>query len=221
MAVAGGSYGVAMLFAPTCPLCRTRGQALCAGCLKHLKPVESSSSPPGVDLDRSLFSYEGRARRLITGLKYANNRATLPTLSRALAHLATEGSTARCDVVTWVPTTAVRRRRRGFDQAELLARAVAKELSLPARSLLVHRPGPAQTGRDLAARRLGPAFSYRDRSPDRVLLVDDVVTSGATASAAAMALRAAGAGFVVLVTVARTPRRRAEVDLQRSGDDMA
>ncbi|HEX8771251.1 MAG TPA: phosphoribosyltransferase family protein, partial [Acidimicrobiales bacterium] len=96
--------------------------------------------------------------------------------------------------MTWAPTTGARRRERGFDQAELLARAVARRLGLPCRRLLRRRPGPAQTGRDREGRQSGPAFTTRRvTGPARVLLVDDIVTTGATVSAAARALRAAGA----------------------------
>lgn len=203
---------MAMFLALTCPLCGTRGQAPCHGCLVHLRAPVAAPSPPGIDLDRSLFSYEGRARRLVTGLKYGNNRALIPGLARALADLVSGPPTETFDVVTWVPTTAVRRRQRGFDQSALLARAVAGELALPSRALLAHRPGPAQTGRDLRSRRSGPEMSSLGRSPARVLLVDDVVTSGATASAAAKALRDAGAKVVVLLTIARTPRKRSMDD---------
>lgn len=199
---------MAMFLALTCPLCGARGQALCDGCLIHLKAAVTLPSPPGIDLDRSLFSYEGRARRLVTGLKYGNNRALIPGLARALADLVRGEPIETFDMVTWVPTTAVRRRQRGFDQSALLARAVAGELALPSRALLAHRPGPAQTGRDLRSRRSGPAMSALGRSPARVLLVDDVVTSGATASAAARALHHAGAEGIVLVTIARTPPKR-------------
>jgi predicted amidophosphoribosyltransferase len=111
------------------------------------------------------------------------------------------------DIVTWAPTTAVRRRQRGFDQAELLARAVARRLGLPCRSLLARRPGPPQTGRALAERRGGPGFRPRRAVSGRsVLIVDDVVTSGSTAAAAAGALRSAGARSVVVLAAARTPR---------------
>jgi predicted amidophosphoribosyltransferase len=120
--------------------------------------------------------------------------------------------TGTIDVVTWAPTTPVRLRGRGFDQARLLARAVARRRGLPCRPLLRRWAGPAQTGRDAAARRAGPLFSasgpVRGR---RVLLVDDVVTTGATVSAAARALREAGAIEVHVVAAARTPSTRGHV----------
>jgi predicted amidophosphoribosyltransferase len=115
-------------------------------------------------------------------------------------------------VVTWIPTTGVRRRRRGFDQAGLLARAVARRWSIPSRSLLRRVDGPAQTGRSLVDRREGVAVvarasaaTYRGRP---VILVDDVVTTGATLRSGAAALRLAGIPWIGAVAVARTPRSR-------------
>ena len=71
------------------------------------------------------------------------------------------------DVVTWAPTTAARRRQRGFDQAELLARALARRLHVPCRRLLLRPPGNAQTGQPLDVRRAGPAFHPARPSPAR------------------------------------------------------
>jgi competence protein ComFC len=116
------------------------------------------------------------------------------------------------DVVTWAPTSKDRRRRRGFDQAELLARRVARELGLPSAALLRRAHGPPQTGRLAAERRVGPAFVVvAARVPSHVLVVDDVVTTGATLTAAARALRHAGAATVVGVAAARTPLKTRRV----------
>ena len=160
--------------------------------------------PPGVDRCAALLEYAGAGRELVARLKYRNARTSLGFLADGMARLAAEWE---IDVVTWVPTAPARRRRRGFDQAELLARAVARRLGRPCRPLLRRLPGPAQTGRPLADRRRGPSFVIRGRPPQQVLLVDDVTTTGATAAAAARVLRHAGAARVQLLTAARTPSR--------------
>jgi predicted amidophosphoribosyltransferase len=108
-------------------------------------------------------------------------------------------------VVTWAPTAPARRRGRGFDQAELLARAIASRWRRPCRALLVRAAGPPQTGRDALARRTPAGFRARARATRTVVLVDDVMTTGATLTAAARALRDGGADQVIAVTAARTP----------------
>ncbi len=142
-------------------------------------------------------------------LKYRNARSALRWIA---ARQAEQVRRARVpvDAVTWIPTTAQRRRARGFDQAELLARGVARHLRRPCRRLLDRAPGPAQTGRSAAERRAGPRLRVVARAdvPDHVLVVDDVVTTGASATAAADALRRGGAAFVMVSAVARTPLKR-------------
>jgi predicted amidophosphoribosyltransferase len=156
-----------------------------------------------------MLAYGGAGRELVARLKYRNARASVGYLARGMAALVVRGEV---DVVTWAPTTPARLRARGFDQARLLARGVARRLALPCRPLLRRLPGPGQTGRDAAARYAGPEFApRRSLRGARVLLVDDVVTTGATVSAAARALRSAGAGEVRVVAAARTPPSRRHV----------
>jgi predicted amidophosphoribosyltransferase len=166
-------------------------------------------APPPAGVDRWLapFAYEGVARELVARVKYWRARATVPWLATQMARLVVAaGADIDAGVATWAPTTTSRRYARGFDHAEILARAVARELGLRARSTLRRRPGPPQTGRPAGARRVGPQFDSRHGVvPARVLLVDDVATTGATIAAAADALRRAGAASVVAVTAARTP----------------
>lgn len=162
---------------------------------------------PGIDECRALWRYEGPVKQLVADLKYRNDRRALSRLADGMAALLEPPAGA---IVTWIPTTVARRRRRGFDQAALLARAVARRWDVPCADLLARRPGPAQTGQSLVDRQRAVAVVVRTRTrqplAEPVVLVDDVVTTGATLRSGAHALRAAGAPWIGAVTLARTPR---------------
>lgn len=156
-------------------------------------------------------AYEGRVRQLILGLKYHNERMTARLLADVLVSQFISDY-RNADVVTWAPTSKQRRRERGHDQAELIARAVARLICRPCRSLLVRESLTAQTGASRQQRLDGPKFRARSiRGHLHVLVVDDVVTTGATLRAASHALTSAGALRVTTVAVAATaapmPRR--------------
>jgi ComF family protein len=195
-------------FPASCPGCGRAAEPVCDACARTLRAPPASPPPTGVDRWLAAFAYEGVARELVARVKYWRMRSTVPWLATHMARLVVAaGADVDVGVVTWAPTTTPRRHARGFDHAELLARAVARELGLRARPTLRRRPGPPQTGRPAAARRAGPQFDARHGAvPARVLLVDDVATTGATIAAAADALRRAGATSVVAVAAARTPR---------------
>jgi predicted amidophosphoribosyltransferase len=197
-----------LLLPAACPGCAAPAAGLCPACRSTLRPAPATGPPPGVDWWVSAFVYEGVLRELVGKVKYRGAHAGWAGLGEALAAtVAASAGAAELQVVTWPPTTADRRRQRGFDQAELLARRVAGELSLPARCLLRRLPGPAQTGRDRRARAGdGPAFAAAPAARGtRLLLVDDVATTGTTLASAAAALRGAGAVTVAAATAARTP----------------
>lgn len=163
--------------------------------------------PDGLDGFGSLFAYQGAARRLVVDLKYRNARTIVRVVAPPLAELARTAvlDGPPIDAVTWAPTSAARRRGRGYDQARLLAEAVARELRLPSRRLLDRRGAAPQTGQTRQQRLDGPTFVPRARVPASVLLIDDVRTSGATLSAAARALRRRGAIWIIAVCLAQTP----------------
>ncbi|HEX2192585.1 MAG TPA: hypothetical protein VHH09_05285, partial [Acidimicrobiales bacterium] len=133
-----------MLLPTSCPVCGAMGPAPCSRCARALEPAPALGRPPGVDSCVAAFAYAGAGRELVARLKYRNARVAIPFLAARMAALV-DG--APVDVVTWAPTSAIRRRRRGFDQARLLARAVARRAGVPCRSLLRRAPGPARLGR--------------------------------------------------------------------------
>jgi predicted amidophosphoribosyltransferase len=192
-----------LLLPARCPVCRARATAPCRPCEPPSAPA--LPAPPGVDRCHAAFAYDGAGVDVVAALKFRAERAALAWVALVLA---SRVDTRGIDVVTWVPTTAARRRHRGGDHAERLARAVAGRLGFPVRRLLVRRPGPAQAGRGAVARRAGPALAAARRSPPGVLVVDDVVTTGGSVAAAARALRAAGATRIVVAAAARTPAGR-------------
>jgi len=176
---------------------------VCDACLDELRaPAGPAPVVPGLWACASLFVFEGRGRDLVVSLKYGNGRALGHLLGTAMAALV---DPSQIEVVTWAPTSRSRRGRRGYDQSRLLAVAVGRALGRPSRRLLRRGPGPPQTGRSLAQRQAGPHFVAIGSGPARVLLIDDVVTTGATLRAAASALHQAGTEQIWGLTAARTP----------------
>jgi ComF family protein len=156
------------------------------------------------------LDYAGTARDLVIALKFGGHpRAALP-LAEAL-HAAVEAAGTPGDVIVPVPLSRRRERERGYNQALVLARALSRGcgVALDARALRRRRHTRRQSGLTRAARRRGPrgAFVARaERVGGRcVLLVDDVLTSGATLRACAVALRRAGAASVTAAVACRSP----------------
>jgi predicted amidophosphoribosyltransferase len=195
---------VASLLPLRCPGCGVAAEPVCGRCAATMRPAPSDAPPRAVDAWGAPFAYDGVARELVARVKYRGAHAATRWLAREMVMLVAPPVPA---VVTWAPTTAARRRARGFDHAELLAAAVARLLGRPLRRLLARGAGDPQTGRPAAERRIGPTFSARAPVAPSVLLVDDVATTGATVAAAATALRTGGASRVVVLTAARTPAR--------------
>jgi predicted amidophosphoribosyltransferase len=153
-------------------------------------------------------AYEGPARDLVRALKFEGALG----VADAMAGLVVASAPADMLSVPLVPVALhpARLRRRAFNQAGVLAEAIAVRAQQPVLDCLVRRGSDdRQVGRGRAARLAGPAgaFVATGAVPDRLALVDDVVTTGATLAACARALRAGGARQVVALSFARTPGR--------------
>lgn len=203
-----------MLFEVRCPGCNALGWCPCAGCIEALVDPEPATVP-GAQSVALLFAHDDVGREFVHALKYRGERAIARWLgdSLVLAHLDARAEEAPIDTVTWAPTTAAHRRARGFDQAETLARATARALRARPMRLLRRIGGTAQSGASREARLAGPRFEGRARAAGhRILLVDDVVTTGATLRVATAALVDAGAAAVHVAACARRGRDRVSAD---------
>jgi predicted amidophosphoribosyltransferase len=157
-----------------------------------------------MDVARAPFLFHGPARHAVHRLKFAGWRPVASALAGAM--VAVWPPAAEIDAITWVPLSRRRLAERGFDQARALAEVVGTATSLSAVRLLERTVDqPPQAKRAGAERRAAMADAFRPvgSCPSRVLLVDDVLTTGATAGACARALRAAGARHVTVLTAAR------------------
>ena len=210
-----------LLFPPKCPFC---GRVLdvpgiCDACRRELPWTEGDEAlrrlHDGLRCAAPLW-YEGLAREGLHRFKFQGMSSAAGPLGELVARCAAEQFSGEFDTVTWVPVSRRRLRQRGYDQARLLAERACRLWDTAPEQLLcktVHNP--AQSGlKDAGARRDNVRNVYVPADPARirerrVLLVDDICTTGATLSACARVLREAGAADVVCAAAALT-RLRAE-----------
>lgn len=202
-----------LLFPPKCPFC---GRVLdrpgvCGACEADLPWVPDGEAVrilgDGFPCASPLW-YEGAARRGILEFKFQGNSAAAGPFGELLARCAAERFSGEFDTVTWAPVSGKRLRKRGYDQAELLARAACRLWDTkPLKLLEKRRDNPAQSGLDSAEERWANVREIYRALPEaagrRILLVDDICTTGATLLACAAALREAGAESVLCCTLAR------------------
>jgi len=209
-----------LVLPPVCPGCGREGEVLCSSCLVPLR--RRVNEPPGIplglpgDLPTGIVQLEwcgaftGPVRAALHALKYEGERRLEAPLGQALAERWRRVA-AGGDVLVPVPIHAAKLRERGFNQAHSLARVAGHGLGLPVVGGLERREATVAQhalGRGARARNVGGAFAVRRDLRDQLrgrwaVLVDDVVTTGATLAGCAAALEGAGVLAVSALAVAR------------------
>lgn len=203
-----------MLFPPKCVLCgkvlEKEETDLCRVCR-----VDAPEYPSGkrklqfLDSFAAVWYYEGNVRRSLLRYKFYNARSFAAPYGRLLAMKLMREHPEGFDVLTWVPVSRLRKLRRGYDQVELLAKAAGRELGMTPVPLLkkVRNNRKQSTVVGTAERRANVLGVYRELDPQairgkRILLLDDILTTGATAGECARVLLTAGAKEVHCAVIA-------------------
>lgn len=205
-----------LLYPSKCPFCghilELGEEDLCASCQETLPWTQAGEDKAveGCDICLSPAWYRDGIRAGIHRYKFHGGQGHARLFGALMAQCLSDRWDEPVDLVTWVPLHPKRKRERGYDQAELLARRVGGLAGLPVAATLEKACATAVQSHTVgdAARRANVHGAYRtlpgiDLSGRRLLLVDDVVTSGATLSECAAALRGAGAESVTGLTFAR------------------
>ncbi len=204
-----------LLFPPKCMLCgsllKKEEQTLCRDCTYGELP-EITGSPEKVPFFKECvapFHYETPIRDAILRLKFHGMQSYAEQFAAWMAVLVKEKLAGKYDVISWVPCSRLRKWTRGFDQAKLLAQALAKELDMDAISTLkkIRNNRKQSTISNPAARRANVLGVYKVPNPEfvrgkRILLIDDVLTTGATLSECGKMLQMAGSGELMCAVVA-------------------
>ena len=203
-----------LIFPPKCPFCGVlleKGELLCLECQKALPWLSGTAEETQVELTAgciSLLRYEGKVREAVHRYKFGGESALSRSLGGLMAQRMKEKGVV-VDLISWTSVSKRRRRERGYDQAELLACEMGKVLGLPVLRTVDKAHRPAQSGiEDKDERKANLLGAYTAVEPESfrgkvVLLVDDVVTTGATLSECAKTLRLAGAEAVSCIALAR------------------
>lgn len=209
-----------VLFPPRCVFCRkiskTDGPSICPDCRASLPFLTGTAAETKGDFFDVCFSplrYEGSVRSAVHRFKFKNAVGYADCFGSLLADCIRENLAGQYDIISWVPLSETRRKKRGYDQAFLLAQAAALSLDDIAVELLVrHTDAAAQSSLTDRSERLANVMGvYAAPDPElvadrRILLIDDVVTTGATLSECARTLLTAGARSVVCCALAKAGR---------------
>ena len=211
------SWLLDLLFPPKCVFCgkllATGERDFCARCQKELPWLEG----PAAEQKGEFFSlcaaplrYQGVVRDSIRRYKFKGRQGYHKAYGKLVAQCVHDHLAGKYDLITWVPLSDKRKKERGYDQAFLLASAAALELGdVAVETLRKRRNTAAQSGiQGEEERRANVLGAYEGVDPDlvkgkRVLLVDDIITTGSTIAECARILRTLGASDVVCATLAR------------------
>ena len=205
----------ALLFPPKCPLCGkllTKDETdLC-----HICRVEAPAHPakgkniPFVAQSCVLWYYKDNVRDSLHRYKFSGRQSYAPVYGRLLA-MKLRQELPDFDILTWIPISSRRLRKRGYDQVELLANAIGEELGIaPVKTLTKIRDNKPQSRlSSLPARKANVLGVYQAFEParfagKRVLLLDDIVTTGSTVGEASRVLLTAGAKEILCGAIAAT-----------------
>lgn len=193
-----------LFFPKKCIFCRKKSESeICDGCQAELPWIleqEGGCLAP--------LAYTGLVREMLHRFKFGGRTGYARLLGALIGDCLRDARMAEADIISWVPSSALRIRKRGYDQSRLLANETGRRLSLPVVGLLEktrHNESqnklsdPEERRRNVA----GAFISCARLSGETVILVDDIYTTGATMRECAGALASAGAGKVTMVCVAR------------------
>ncbi len=211
---------LALLFPPKCALCKNilkKGETdLCNTCGKTTPETKKShwrfSFVAGWT---AVWYYKDNVRNSLQRFKFSGKRSYAPIYGRVLARKLKKEKSFSFDVLTYVPISPLRRLKRGYDQVELIADTVGAELDYPVCKTLrkIRNTPPQSSITDPARRRANVLGAYQTINPEnikgkRILLLDDIITTGATASECARVLLSAGAKEVFCAAVAVSTHKK-------------
>lgn len=182
-----------------CVICADESKTLiCPKCHDHLPAFDGALAP---------LSYDGAVPRLVHHIKYQSRTALVDEM---LDLMQSASGDFDVDVITPVPMHPVKLRQRGYNQAEVLSKALSRRLGYPIKPLLIctrYRRSQTRLDRLLRSKNAENAFRALNASGLRILLIDDVLTTGATVNACAKALKDQGAEKVYVLALARALRK--------------
>ena len=208
-----------LLFPPKCVLCGRMLQKnetdLCTNCrIDAPEYPDSKRRIQFLDSFTAVWYYESSVRRSLLRFKFYGARSYASCYGKLLAMKLYREYPEGFDILTWVPVSRLRRFRRGYDQVELIARSVGRELGMTPVPVLrkIRHNRPQSRLQDDAVRRANVLGAYRLKDPEqirgkKVLLLDDILTTGATVGECARMLRTAGAKEVHCAAVAAARKR--------------